>query len=95
MGNPSKYVHDLVIDYDLSSLYPSIIRAFNIASSSQYGRLIIKTDGEHNYGNIEGRDLGGELLDDLSSMDFCNIAIKHHGLSKTEDYLLELERMGY
>ena len=86
MGRLSRYIHELVIDFDLSSLYPSIFMAHNISVSTQYGRLYImlKKDDKHNYGKTEGRDLGGELLEDLSTMDYNNIAIKHHNLSSTD-----------
>lgn len=93
MGERSRYIHDLVIDFDLSSLYPSIIQAFNISKTTQYGRLIIRLDGPHNYkGDLTGRDLGGEVMDDLSSKDYDNIAIKHHGLKTTEQLLALLPK---
>lgn len=36
-GLLSKYLFDNVIDFDLSSLYPSIILAFNVDATTQYG----------------------------------------------------------
>lgn len=92
MGSPSKYIHDLVIDFDLSSLYPSIIQCFNISASTQYGRLKIDTNKPHNYGNVEGRDIGGEVLDDLNSKDFNNFCEKHFGLPTTDDLIMKFNK---
>jgi len=40
-GKNSKFVFDLVIDMDLSSLYPSILSAFNIDITTQRGKIIL------------------------------------------------------
>ena len=40
-GLRSRFIHENVIDMDLSSLYPSIILAFNIDVSTQLGKLIL------------------------------------------------------
>lgn len=38
-GHQSKYFHENVIDYDFSSLYPSIIISFNLCNESMIGAL--------------------------------------------------------
>ncbi len=40
-GNPSKYVFEHVFDEDLTSLYPSIIRAFNLDKNTQLGKFFL------------------------------------------------------
>ena len=41
MGSRSKYIRDYVVDFDFSSLYPSIIIGFNISPSTMVGKLFI------------------------------------------------------
>lgn len=41
MGGRSKYIRDYVVDFDFSSLYPSIIIGFNISPSTMVGKLFI------------------------------------------------------
>lgn len=40
-GKPSKYVYEHVFDEDLSSLYPSIIRALNLDKNTQLGKFFL------------------------------------------------------
>ena len=40
-GKPSKYVFEHVFDEDLTSLYPSIIRAFNLDKNTQLGKFFL------------------------------------------------------
>lgn len=40
-GKRSKYIRDYVVDFDFSSLYPSIIIGFNISPASMVGKLFI------------------------------------------------------
>ena len=44
-GNPSKYVYEHVFDEDLSSLYPSIIRALNLDKNTQLGKFFLLDSG--------------------------------------------------
>jgi hypothetical protein len=103
LGEFSSYIYDLVIDYDLSSLYPSIIRAFNIDITTQYGRLIlsegpvvdedrllpelIEEYGEENH----SRDFGGEFLEDYNTRDFDYIGRKWFGLPGDEELIANFE----
>ena len=41
MGRRSKYIRDYVVDFDFSSLYPSIIIGFNISPATMVGKLFI------------------------------------------------------
>lgn len=69
-------VADNLDDYDYKSLYPSIMREFNIAPNTQIGRLIIDQqvhDGENpfKYGKYSR---GGQFIQDLHSgnyVEFC------------------------
>ena len=40
-GKLSKYVYEHVFDEDFSSLYPSIIRAYNLDKNSQIGKFFL------------------------------------------------------
>jgi DNA polymerase elongation subunit (family B) len=66
LGNLSKFMFENCIDFDLSSLYPSIIMAFNIAPETCHGRVFITDD--------EGNDLSPEYIDGYSSRDYVNFA---------------------
>jgi DNA polymerase elongation subunit (family B) len=68
LGKLSKFMFENCIDFDLSSLYPSIILAFNISPETCYGRVFI-------YDN-EGNDISNDYVDDYSSRDYVNFAVK-------------------
>ena len=79
-GKRSKYVYEKVIDFDLSALYPSIIRAFNIDTTTQYGRLLI--DGVEPSKEF---DPAFKFIDCLTSKDYINLGKEYYGLpSPTE-----------
>ena len=44
LGKKSKYLYESVIDFDLSSLYPSIILAYNISPETCFGKLTIENN---------------------------------------------------
>ena len=44
-GERSRRLFESVVDFDATSLYPSIFRAFNIDPAGQYGQMVIKEDG--------------------------------------------------
>jgi len=85
-GKRSKFVYESVIDFDLSALYPSIIRAFNIDTTTQYGRLII--DGMP---PTKEYDAGGQFLEHLESQDWIEIGKKWFNLPSTEELINELK----
>lgn len=76
-GRLSKYLYESVIDFDLSSLYPSIILAFNIAPETCYGKLTI----ENEIGNEEN------FLNDYMSKDYINFGCKWFDLPNIEEML--------
>jgi len=69
-------VFDNLDDYDYKSLYPSIMREFNIAPHTQIGRVEINNpvhDKENRF-NYEHYNRGGSFIDDLqtqSYLEFC------------------------
>jgi hypothetical protein len=64
---------------DLSSLYPSIILAYNIDSSTQLGKLLLYND--------EGEDIGYKFMDSLSSKDYVNIGIEWFNLPTVKELI--------
>jgi len=72
-GKPSMYLFEKVIDFDLTSLYPSIILAFNVDVTTQLGQI------KSEFYNIP------ELFDDIVSQDNINIAHKYFHLPNVEE----------
>lgn len=100
-GKASSFIFDYVIDFDLSSLYPSIIRCFNIDPSTQYGRIVIDEDITKVDRSIytdaiaeaeEKRDVGGEFLEDINSEDYNFIARKWFNLPSAADNIREFSK---
>ena len=78
-GSRSKFVFENVIDFDLTSLYPSIILAFNVDATTQIGR-------------IESENFDSpKLMDDIVSRDYINIGSVYFGLPNVTDMLTKLE----
>lgn len=74
-GMRSKYVFENVIDFDLTSLYPSIILAFNVDATTQIGR-------------IESEDFDSpRFMDDVVSRDYINIGKTYFDLPNITDML--------
>lgn len=84
-GKRSKYVYTKVIDFDLSSLYPSIIRAFNIDTTTQYGRLFI--DG---ITPTKENDPALAFIDRLTTKNYINLGKDYYGLPSPTDLAREL-----
>jgi DNA polymerase elongation subunit (family B) len=86
LGNLSRFLFENCIDFDLSSLYPSIILAFNISPETCYGRAFI--DDEN------GNDITDKYIDDYSSRDYVNFGTKWLGLPSVSDIIAsgELEK---
>ena len=79
-GKRSKYVYEKVIDFDLSSLYPSLIRAFNIDTTTQYGRLLIDSITP-----TKENDPSLAFIDKLTSEDYINLGKEYYGLPSPTD----------
>lgn len=70
--NPSSKIFELAIDFDLSSLYPSIIIAYNISPETCYYKITMK--------DLDGNDVTDIFMDDLISNDYINFGNKWYGL---------------
>ena len=67
-GVPNKYVRKYVIDFDYSSLYPSIKIAHNIAPHTLVGKIILDEKVYDRYTNFEMNNEKGNMYD--SGKDF-------------------------
>lgn len=70
-GIPSNKILDLVIDEDLSSMYPSILRALNISSSTAKYRIIVNKGAE---------DITKPFMEAYLSDDSVSYCTKYHNL---------------
>jgi hypothetical protein len=86
-GSPSKFIYKYVNDFDLSSLYPSIILAFNISEVTQYGKIILNQENED--GELE--DVGYKFVDNLISKDWTGIGNKWFNLPTIKEVVNEIE----
>jgi len=78
-GSKSKYIFENVIDFDLTSLYPSIILAFNVDATTQIGR-------------IESDEFDSpKLVDDIVTRNYINIGKDYFDLPNVTDMLELLE----
>jgi len=78
-GMRSKFVFENVIDFDLTSLYPSIILAFNVDATTQIGRI------ESDFFDSP------RLMDDIVTKDYINIGKTYFDLPNVTDMLNVLE----
>ena len=82
LGKMSKFLFENCIDFDLSSLYPSIILAFNISPETCEGKIDIRDN--------DGNDISSEFVDDYTSRDYVNFAQKWFGVTSIDDMIKEL-----
>lgn len=91
-GVPSMFIFRYVIDFDYSSLYPSIIIAFNIGRETMIGKLIL--DG-FSHMNPDPTDVlydqGKTFMEALLSKDWPYIGATYFNLPTTEELLEELD----
>ncbi len=95
IGNyQSRNVFNNVMDFDYSSLYPSIIMIFNIFVTTQLGRVILNPD------NISKRevitdplryDRGGKFIEDLELNEPIQFMYRWMGMPTVEDMIDEFE----
>ena len=72
-GSRSNRIFDNVVDFDATSLYPSIITATNIDAAGQVGRLVIPS--------LDGGDLDTSLLmESLAAGDIVEVGRDWLGL---------------
>lgn len=84
-GKHSKYVYQKVIDMDLSSLYPSIIRAFNIDTTTQYGRLFI-----NNITPSKDYDPAMDFIDRLTTKNYIELGKDYYNMPSVTELAREL-----
>jgi len=78
----SKFMFENCIDFDLSSLYPSIILALNISPETCYGKICIEDNDDI--------DVGGDFVADYASRDYVNFANKWLGVASLDEMIKEL-----
>lgn len=79
-GKRSKFVFRNVIDVDLSSLYPSIIIAFNIDKSTQIGKVVM-------FDPKTKENAAPEFMDSIQSQDWASVGPKYFKLPDMEEML--------
>jgi DNA polymerase elongation subunit (family B) len=104
-GKPSKFLFESVFDVDFSSLYPSIIMAYNLDNTTQVGKFFLNDDhikdnlvSKHGYDfstqeDINNEDLGPTFIDSLQSFDVSRIGEKYMDLPSTEDLVAKIEKI--
>lgn len=85
-GERSRFVFSDVADMDLASLYPSIILAWNIDPSTQYGKLVLPPEGAGDdwEEDADAREEAAALCDELASGDWLAVGAKWLGLPSIE-----------
>jgi DNA polymerase elongation subunit (family B) len=73
----SNHIFENNIDFDLSSLYPSIILAFNISPETCYGRATVMDENDN--------DVSHEFTEDYASRDYVNFGTKWLGMPTVTD----------
>jgi len=84
-GLLSKWIWDLIVDFDYSALYPSIIRAFNIDATTQYGRLIFPDSPP-----TKDFDKGGSFIDKLETKDMIKLCKDFWNFPSVEEVINKL-----
>lgn len=88
LGNSDK-IFESVIDFDLSSLYPSIIQAFNISPETNAGDLEIGHIELNNMNDQKFIDETPDFVDKYNSNNDIKFGIDYYGLPD----LVELEKL--
>lgn len=83
IGGVPVNLYDNLDDYDYSSLYPSIMREFNIAPHTQIGKIIIETQIylRENPSNNEYFTRGGAFIEDIQSHNYLSFGYRWLGLA--------------
>lgn len=74
-------------DYDYKSLYPSMIREFNIAPNTQIGKIVIENSvfANENVFNDADFDRGGSFIDDFTSRNYLILCSRWFGMANYLD----------
>ena len=93
-GRNSMFVHSYVIDFDFSSLYPSIIISHNIGQNPLVGKVVLKADDWKNINQDPTNkyfDPAKDLFDDFMTKNYSATGKKWFNLPTMMDVLEELE----
>lgn len=80
-GALSRFIFECVTDLDLASLYPSIIRAFNLSLDTFIGYLEMNHKGY----------TGGDFIQDYISGDIVNVGMRYFNLPGIDEIYNELK----
>lgn len=78
-------------DFDYASLYPSIIREFNIAPNTQIGRLLIDGEITHAQMSQYNNSLAGAFMEDIQSQNWIEFACRWFNLADYTTLYHEVE----
>lgn len=82
---------DNAIDLDYASLYPSIIREFNIAPNTQIGMLIIDREFTHAEMLRSNNTVAGAFMEDIQSQVWIEFAVRWFNLADYTTLYHEIE----
>ena len=88
-GRPVMLFNNL-IDYDFSSLYPSIIREFNLGPNTQIGKIKFQFE---NLDDKENEDIGQHFIQDYVTHDSLNFCHKYMGLPNFEEMIKTIQQL--
>lgn len=92
-GKQSMFIFDNVIDFDFSSLYPSIIISNNIGQNPLIGKVVLKQKMKHlNPDPTNAKyDPAKEFFEDISTLNYAKIGNRWFNLPTIEEVLREME----
>jgi DNA polymerase elongation subunit (family B) len=87
------YVFNNLNDFDYASLYPSIIRQFNVAANTQIGLLIIpdKISQYENRQNDTSYSRGGQFMEDYQSHVWLEVGSRWFNLANFTELVNDLK----
>ena len=79
------FLCDNLVDFDFSSLYPSINREFNLSSPSEIGKIEFGDD----------KDASSAFVEDMVTQDYLTIGSRWFGLPEFSDLVKEVKAIYY
>lgn len=97
MGSRSKYIRDYVVDFDFSSLYPSIIIGFNISPATMVGKLFIpdkQVVDKYSAPEIakDKYDAAKDFMEGVLSQNYLMLGTRWFNLPTTTNIFKEFEK---
>lgn len=97
MGSRSKYIRDYVVDFDFSSLYPSIIIGFNISPATMVGKLFIpdkQVIDRYSAPEIskDNYDSAKDFMEGVLSQNYLMLGTRWFNLPTTDKIFSEFEK---